>query len=381
MSVTMENVKKERKRRLTAPEVVRLQKMCRDRLVSDLYAQKAWPGMPISGARTLSDLYKIPLSVVRSTLDSLRAEGVLEGVPREGMRIVTLPRRPQSLKGIRIAMITELEESNPNHIYNRSAEIATGMDRVLNEQGGHLDFFNLWKRKEQTDFLPKMFHSGYDALIVTAERYRTADIFRVSSFSPIPCIFVDCSVNGLDCVDFDDEQIGRVIARHALDLGHRRTVFYHFPCHAWSVMRLNGIRKEFAERGVPPPDVLEYPFCREDKEDFVFRNFDWITKGKYTFVMAANDRLANMIFQAARRNHIRIPEDFSLSGIDDSPFFRELNLTTVSLHSMDLGLAALDLLKRKLFMRETYMEPERVLVPCQLIIRNTTIPNTGDSYE
>ena len=137
-------------------------------------------------------------------------------------------------------------------------------------------------------------------------------------------------------------------------------------------MRLNGIRKEFAERGVPPPDVLEYPFVREDREDFVFRNFERITEGKYTFVMAANDRLAKEIFLAARRKHLRIPEDFSLSGIDDSPFFRELNLTTVSLHSMDLGLAALELLKRKIFMRESHAEPEKVLVPCPLIIRNTT---------
>ena len=80
MPIAVEKEKKTRKRRLTAPEVVRLQKMCRDRLVSDLYAQKAYPGMPISGARTLSDLYEIPLSVVRSTLDSLRTEGVLEGL-------------------------------------------------------------------------------------------------------------------------------------------------------------------------------------------------------------------------------------------------------------------------------------------------------------
>lgn len=372
MPIAVEKEKKTRKRRLTAPEVVRLQKMCRDRLVSDLYAQKAYPGMPISGARTLSDLYEIPLSVVRSTLDSLRTEGVLEGLPREGMKVVSLPTRPQSLKGIRIAMIAELEESNPDYVYNRSAEIATGMDRILNEQGGHLDFFNLWQKKDREPFLHQLLHSGYDALIVAISRYQTTEFHREYQSFSIPCICIDCNVDGIDCVDFDDEQIGRLIARHALDLGHRRTAFYHFPSHAWSAMRLNGIRKEFAERGVPPPDVLEYPFVREDREDFVFRNFERITEGKYTFVMAANDRLAKEIFLAARRKHLRIPEDFSLSGIDDSSFFRELNLTTVSLHSMDLGLAALELLKRKIFMRESHAEPEKVLVPCPLIIRNTT---------
>ena len=145
-------------------------------------------------------------------------------------------------------------------------------------------------------------------------------------------------------------------------------------------MRLKGIRKEFAAWGVPPPDVVDYPFVREDHEDFVSRNFDRIAKGNYTFVMAANDRLAKSILLAARRRNLRIPGDFSLSGVDDSPFCRDLNLTTVSLHSMDLGLAALELLKRRLFMPESHAEPEKVLVPCPLIVRNTTGKITGEIF-
>ncbi len=379
MTTPGETEKKVRKRRLNALEVVRLQTLCRDRLVSELYEQKAYPGMPIPGVKTLSEQYEIPLSVVRSTLNALRTEGVLESIPREGMKVISLPSRPQSLKGIRIAMIAELEESNPAYVYNRSAEIATGMDRILNEQGGHLDFFNFWKRRKQKTFFHQLLHSGYDALILAANRFQTADFIHDCQFFPMPCIYVDYSREGIDCVDFDDEQIGRVIARHVLELGHRRTAFYHFPLHRWSDMRLNGIRKEFAEWGVQAPDVLEYPFVRRDNEDFVFRHFDRIIKGKYTFVMAANDRLAESIFLAAQRNHIRIPEDFSLSGIDDSPFFRELNLTTVSLSSMDLALAALELLKRKIFMRDAHAEPETVLVPCPLIVRNTTRRITRES--
>ena len=315
MPELQETGKKARKRRLNALEVVRLQALCRDRLVSELYRERAYPGMPIPGVKTLSEQYAIPLSVVRSTLNALRAEGVLESVPREGMKVVSLPSRPKSLKGIRIAMIAELEESNPDYVYNRSAEIATGMDRILNEQGGHMDFFNLWQKTDPDSFFHQLSHSGYDALIVAISRYQTTDFLREYPFLTIPCISIDCNVEGIDCVDFDDEQIGHRIARHALELGHRRTLYYHYSYHSWSEMRLKGIRKEFAAWGVPPPDVVDYPFVREDHEDFVSRNFDRIAKGNYTFVMAANDRLAKSILLAARRRKQKVKSGWAEGAV------------------------------------------------------------------
>ena len=55
MPELQETGKKARKRRLNALEVVRLQALCRDRLVSELYRERAYPGMPIPGVKTLSD--------------------------------------------------------------------------------------------------------------------------------------------------------------------------------------------------------------------------------------------------------------------------------------------------------------------------------------
>jgi len=373
MPVMMEKEKKERKRRLTAPEVVRLQKMCYDRLFSELYDRKAYPGMPIAGARTLSGQYNIPLSVVRSTLDALRSEGVLESAPREGMRIVALPDRPQSLKGVRIAMIGKLELTHPDHIHSRPAVIAAGMDPILNRQGGKLDFFNLWKQEDPSAFVHRLLHSGYDAFIDAIGGHEADFVFRKEYPElSIPCISIDINLDGVNCVKFDDEQIGHEIARHALELGHRRTAFYHYTQHRWSAERLNGVLKEFAAWGVPAPDILEYPYFSMEEDDFVFRNFNRITDGKYTFVMAANDRLASYVYHAAKRKDMRIPEDFSLTGADDLMNLRDLNLTTVALRDMDLGMAVLELVKKKIFMPETCRKPEKVLVRCSLMIRNTT---------
>lgn len=379
MSTSRPTEKKARKRRLNALEVVRLQTLCRDRLVAELYEQKAYPGMPIPGVKTLSEQYAIPISVVRSTLNALRTEGILASVPREGMKVISLPQRPQSLKGIRIAMIGWLDESCPESIYNRSAVIAGGMDPVLNSQGGKLDFFNLWKQKNPEEFVHRLLHSGYDALIDTTDFTNEPTSFQKEyKESRIPCICTEPNSGNSDYVCFDNEQIGRLIARHALELGHRRTVFYHHTRHYWSEERLQGVRNEFADWGVPPPDVLEYPFFNREEDDFVFRHFDQILQGKYTFVMASNDHLASRIFLAAERYQLKIPEVFSLCGVDDLLSTRDLNLTTVPLRPMELGLAALDLLKKRLFMPESCAKTEKILIKTQLIVRNTTTQNTGE---
>ena len=93
--------KKERKRRLTAPEVLAMQKLCHERIISDIHANKTSPGMPLPGIRILSKQYNIPLSVIRSTLDDLKNEGILEAIPREGVRLRSVPPLPASLKGKR----------------------------------------------------------------------------------------------------------------------------------------------------------------------------------------------------------------------------------------------------------------------------------------
>ena len=45
---------------------------------------------------------------------------------------------------------------------------------------------------------------------------------------------------------------------------------------------------------------------------------------------------------------------------------------------MELGLAALDLLKKRLFMPESCAKAEKILIKTQLIVRNTTTQNTGE---
>lgn len=70
--------------------------------------------------------------------------------------------------------------------------------------------------------------------------------------------------------------------------------------------------------------------------------FDWIMENKFNSVIAFNDVVAISILQKALAMGVRIPEDLSLTGLDDSPLqiILDRRIDTVSLSIYSLGKCA-----------------------------------------
>lgn len=101
--------------------------------------------------------------------------------------------------------------------------------------------------------------------------------------------------------------------------------------------------------------------------------FDWIREKKFNAVIAFNDMIAISILQKALATGIRIPEDLSLTGLDDSPLQNILDrrIDTVSLSIHTLGKSA------GLWMREAIIN--KVDVPLNKVISGEYIP--GNTIE
>jgi len=361
---------KERKRRLTAPEVMAMQKLCHERIITELHAEKAYPGMPLPGVRILSEQYGIPLSVVRTTLDELKTEGILEAVPREGMKVISVPHLPATLKGKRFAVIAFLEESNPRHILNPPIRIANSIEQTINEQGGRLDFINFRRYNSYQKVLELIDSNGVDAILYAEHIPGDSDFLDKIRSRRIPIVALSPISAEIDCVDFDNKNIGQLQANHLLELGHRKTAIFYFPAKNWSKERTEAAQTEFRNRGLAP-DLYEFFFERDDSNDSVLHILPEIVK-KYTAVIATNDIMAQRILEAAERLGITIPEDFSLIGADNLEYSVLHNLSTVQLSHIELGKAAFELLKRRILAPGINPEPEIRKVKCSIFSRNTT---------
>jgi prepilin-type processing-associated H-X9-DG protein/prepilin-type N-terminal cleavage/methylation domain-containing protein len=379
---------KKRRKRLSAAEAVRLQALCRERLLSDLHEREATPGTPLPGERALSEQYEVPLSVIRSTLGDLKNEGIVSSVPRGGVHLTATPELPKTLMGVNVGFVGYMEVTNPNSKSTRPAVICAGLERILNEQGGTLEFFNIWGAEDFQTIVAAVKRQEIEALLYTGSSHTPSpDELKALAGLGLPLVAIEKATSHFASVCFDNAQIGRTQAEHILDLGHRDVCILEFPEHTWSCIRAQSIRDEFRKRGLTEPDtcqfrypplesdpntatdysVMTYPPLAAEVREFVSRN-----ARAYTACIAVNDELGCLLLSEAKGQGIRVPEDLSLIGADDDAELRHFNLTTVQLSDMELGQAAFKLLKQQILKPKPQKGEPVQMLSCPLIVRKTT---------
>jgi LacI family transcriptional regulator len=143
---------------------------------------------------------------------------------------------------------------------------------------------------------------------------------------------------------------GAEAARHLADLGHRRIAHVTGPLSFRSTHeRRRGFAEGLAERGITldaawvAPGAYTFESGAERARELLAQT------PRPTAIFAGNDEMALGVYQAAREAGLRIPEDLSIVGYDDSPIAARVwpGLTSARLPIRDMGrIAALKLLQQ-----------------------------------
>jgi len=162
---------------------------------------------------------------------------------------------------------------------------------------------------------------------------------------------------------------------HLLELGHRRIgLIKGIPAFVATEERASGYRAALTEAGVPLDPRLE-----------VWGEFDTI-QGRAaaaslfelaeppTAIFACNDEMAVGVLQEARARGIRVPEDLSVVGFDDSTIARIAlpAITTVRQPLEEIGRMAANLLTRMIEGQK--VDPVRLEMGARLVVRDSTAP-------
>ncbi|GII00331.1 LacI family DNA-binding transcriptional regulator [Planobispora takensis] len=220
-----------------------------------------------------------------------------------------------------------------------------------------------------------VFVSGLHAdTTIESSRYR--DLRR----QRLPIVFVNGDIPGLGvtCVSCDDVAAGHTAALHLIGLGHRRIGFVGGPLrYSTSRRRLAGFRAAMGELGDPAGEELVElaPF---DVEGGQMAASLLVDRGA-TALVCGSDLMALGAVRAVRRRGLRVPEDVSVVGADDSPLmpFTDPPLTTVRQPVQAMGVAAVRALLDEIKGRPA-KAAEYLFAP-ELVVRGSTLSRWASS--
>lgn len=171
-----------------------------------------------------------------------------------------------------------------------------------------------------------------------------------------------------DCVATDDLRGSAEITQYLISMGHRKIWFIGDRTLPWYSRCSQGYAQTMIEAGLEP----SYSEIRsEDRELGYLAVKSLLAKNERpTAIFAGNDQAATGVYGALQEAGIRIPDDISVAGFNDT--MGDLlypALTTVREFPKELGVHLAEFTLRRI--QEPDISPQQLLMPTELIRRDS----------
>ena len=193
----------------------------------------------------------------------------------------------------------------------------------------------------------------------------------------VPVAVIDHYSTVADSVETDEEQATAVVAKHLLDLGHRRIACLssrETPTQTWAVKRRTCF--EHAVARCPDAQVKSWHLNEQGSNGLEVARELLNDELKPTAVFAVSDHEASFVHQAAIDMGLKIPQDLSLVGFADLDFAATMDppLTTMRQKPYEIGRLAAKLIMDRIDGETADREPTTIKVDAELIVRASTAP-------
>jgi LacI family transcriptional regulator len=251
------------------------------------------------------------------------------------------------------------------------AELVEDIQAEADEAGYEIAFGTMTRTHDERRAIDTLLEFRCEALILLGPEMAAAELMALGRQLPTVVMGRPKVPDVVDVVrTADADGIGRAVD-HLVELGHRRIVHVDGGTGPVAAPRRNGYRAAMRRHGLA--DLIRVVPGSYTEEGGVAAATGLLAEPSLpTAIVAANDRSAIGIIDALVRAGVRIPEDVSIVGYDDSPLARlgHLNLTTVSQVPREQARHAIDLAVQRL--DEGRTESREVVLQPSLVIRATT---------
>ena len=338
------------------------------------------PGEKLPSEYELVNQYGISRSSVRQALEILAAEGLVERVHGKGNFVCSW--RSSNPQGGVIGLLVPYERLSlfPNIIAGmesaaKARDFTLSVAYMGQTEAEEQETVRLLREKQTAGFViyPHN-HCVYDEMI-----WKMVE-------EGFPVVLIDRYFTELHSSYVGVDNISAVyhLVEYLAGLGHRQIGFVT-PRDAFTTSireRFIGFRDALRHQGIPfdpawhvqSPSHLYSPIHPEHGEETEIRFFrDYLHQGNFPgALIAVNDYTAYLIYNAARAEGLKVPQDLTLVGFDNDEFarFNEVPLTTVEQPYREIGSRAAHLLVDKI--PGVTSTVERILLPTRLVVRQSS---------
>ncbi len=291
---------------------------------------------------------------------------VLHAIKRLGYRTNPFARGLRAGQSRLIAVVS----ANPSRHY--TGEIQIGALARCNAEGVNVIFEEAGPRLGQLVSLES--NAQLAGIVLVPPLTEVPQIAEMLRNAGIPYVRLSPtqSMGELGNVSMDDRSAAAEMTRHLIGLGHRRIALISGPRHhPQSRLRREGFEAAMTEAGliVPAAYIASGAFDFESGVREATRLL--ALSPRPTAIFASNDDMAAGVLKVAYRAGLRVPQDLSVTGFDDTQVASMLTpaLTTIYQPIREMASAAIGML---LDPRDGGPASERLAY--RLVIRDSSAP-------
>ena len=224
-----------------------------------------------------------------------------------------------------------------------------------------------------SEALSRLDQEAVDGIIVILEAHELLE-HSIAFPARVPSVLVDSQrYSDRVSVNADQRQGARLAVEHLLDLGHPTVWHVSGPTGSSNAAadREQSWRETLRSRGRAVPELVGGSWGAESG---YHAGIALVERGDASAVFCANDQIALGVLHAIHERGLRVPEDISVVGFDDTPESIQYwpPLTTVHQNFAAVGRQAFALLRDA--MRGDPVEPGLRLIENELVVRASTGP-------
>jgi DNA-binding LacI/PurR family transcriptional regulator len=254
------------------------------------------------------------------------------------------------------------------------ADVVSGLEDQAQAEGYRL-IMNTGRRvtSEEEEAIESLIELQVDGLVLAGARVPIRVVERAARFLPVVLVSRSSKKPNIDVVVNDDRLGAGLAVDHLAGLGHRRIAHIDGGNGANAVPRRLGYEAAMRRLGLEDRvQVVRSAFTAEAGAEGVHELCR--RQEPPTAIFACNDLAAIGALGALQQRGLRVPDDVSVVGYDDTSLasLRQIDLTTIHQPRIEMGRTAVEVLLERIRAERT--RARRVVMPPQLVIRGTTAP-------